>query len=130
MDLIEQLKLFCAEKNLTFMEDVVEIKAKMTSVAVNSSSVRPNWKVSSSIKWQHTRKQILKRLFKQPPTSLENGFLKGHQIYQRSPFNPALQTLTWPANWCSFTITTTPLLQPHFYGSVSGRNSEVPLHIG
>ena len=37
MDLIEQLKLFCAEKNLAFMEDV---KAKMTSVAVNSSSVQ------------------------------------------------------------------------------------------
>ena len=74
MDLMEQLKLFCAEKNLTFMEDVVEIKAKMTSVTVNSSSVRPNWKVSSSIKWQHTRKQILKRLFKQPPTSLKTAF--------------------------------------------------------
>ena len=40
MDLIKQLKLFCAEKNLAFMEDVVEIEAKMTSVAVNSSSVQ------------------------------------------------------------------------------------------
>ena len=40
MDLIEQLELLCAEKNLTFMEDVVEIEAKMTSVAVNSSSVQ------------------------------------------------------------------------------------------
>ena len=28
MDLIEQLKLFCAEKNLVFMEDVVEIEQK------------------------------------------------------------------------------------------------------
>ena len=49
MDLIKQLKLFCAEKNLAFIEDVVEIEA--------------NWKVTSSIKWQHTRKQTLKRLF-------------------------------------------------------------------
>ena len=40
MDLIEQLKLCCAEKNLAFMEDVVEIEAKMTSVAVNYSSVQ------------------------------------------------------------------------------------------
>ena len=40
MDLIEQLKLFWAEENLAFMEDVVEIEAKMTSVAVNSSSVQ------------------------------------------------------------------------------------------
>ena len=40
IDLIEQLKLFCAEKNLTFMEDVVEIEAKMKSVAVNCSSVQ------------------------------------------------------------------------------------------
>ena len=30
-----EMKLFCAEKNLAFMEDVVEIEAKMTSVAVN-----------------------------------------------------------------------------------------------
>ena len=40
MDLIEQLKLFCAEKNLAFIEDVVEIEAKMISVPVNSSSVQ------------------------------------------------------------------------------------------
>ena len=40
MDLIEQLKLYCAEKNLAFMEDVVEIEAKMTNVAVNSCSVQ------------------------------------------------------------------------------------------
>ena len=40
MDLTEQLKLFCAEKNLAFMEDVVEIEAKVTSVAVNSSGVQ------------------------------------------------------------------------------------------
>ena len=33
-----------------------------------------------------------------------------------------------PANWCSFSIMTTPLLRPHFYGPVSGRNSEVTLH--
>ena len=40
IDLIVQLKLFCAEKNLAFMEDVVEIEPKMTSVAVNSSGVQ------------------------------------------------------------------------------------------
>ena len=40
MDPIEQLELLYAEKNLIFMEDVVEIEAKMTSVAVNSSSVQ------------------------------------------------------------------------------------------
>ena len=40
MDLIEQLKLFCAEENLAFTEDVAEIEAKMTSVAVNSFSVQ------------------------------------------------------------------------------------------
>ena len=40
MDLIEELKPFCAEKNLAFMEDVVEIEATVTSVAVNSSSVQ------------------------------------------------------------------------------------------
>ena len=40
MDLIEQLKHFCAEKNLAFMEDVEEIEVKMTSVADNSSSVQ------------------------------------------------------------------------------------------
>ena len=58
----------------------------------------------------------------------ENGFLKATKFTKGSPFNLALQTFTWPANWCGFTITSTPLLRPHFYGPVSARNSEVPLH--
>ena len=64
--------------------------------------------------------------YKKP--DFEMAFLKATKFTKSSPFNLALQTLTWPANWFNFTITTTPLLRPHFYGPVSGRNSEVPLN--
>ena len=92
----------------------------MTNVAVNSIGVQT--KLESYFK--HQMAAYKKEEF-------ETAFLKAIKLNKDSSFNLALQTLTWPSNWCSLTIMTTPLLRPHFYGSLRGRNSEVlQLYLG
>ena len=79
MDLIERLKLFCAEKNLAFIEDVAEIEAKMTSIAVSSSSVQT--KLESYFKHQMAAYK---------KADFETAFLKATKFTKGSRFNLAL----------------------------------------
>ena len=74
MNLIEQLKLFCAEKYLEFMEDVAEIEAKMTSVAVHSSSGQT--KLESYFKHYMAayKKADFETAFLKATNVFENGF--------------------------------------------------------
>ena len=40
MDFIEQVKLFCANRNLPFMVDVIDIESTLTSVVLSSFRVQ------------------------------------------------------------------------------------------